>query len=89
MAGARGAVNNKQIRHKSIMADDKLCEKKNKEGKGFELTFKERSGGGKTINHTDVWGKCLLREDNFQDNEIGRYLTYSRKSKGASVGRRV
>lgn len=28
------------------MADDKLCEKKNKEGKGFELTFKERSGGG-------------------------------------------
>lgn len=53
-----------------------------KERKDTDLVFNKRPEGGERMKPTDIWRQCYNRESkSFQDTR-----TYSRKSKGASVG---
>lgn len=49
-------AHNKQIRQKTMMADEKEY---GTEKKGFELIFKKRPEGGESMDHTDCLGQVL------------------------------
>lgn len=67
------------------MADDKLCEQKNK-GKGKSLSYYLRED----LKEVKEWILLIPGESvSAQKTTTSETLTYSRKSKGASVGGRV